>query len=245
MNTSSLPWRRDESSRSSTTAEVFPDPHFPIEQQVRSIAHSCQRAFAADIVRRLRRVTFRDALVHATDDGIMVLARHELALRDPLHAILDAHGIGLHLDAPRARERPGPRMRRPVMHLELRVARCFARPVLRELRARQAHTLAVRIGPFHLHIRAEALQADLFGFPAWIGRLTDGRARVALRLSRFASSIDETADSGVSDSATAAPARGPRLVLSWLFGSRRLARWTFAPSGDRAAAVPPAGTGQR
>lgn len=184
MNTNFVAWRPDRPNHSDATAGPFAYPDFPIEQHIRSIARCCQRAFADDIARRLQGVAFDDAFVHATDDGLVVLARHEQALREPVDAIVHAHGIGLHLDAPRARQWPGLPPRPPVMHLELRIARGFARPVFRELRARDAHLLAVRIGMFSMRIRAEALQADLFGFREWIGRLTDSRARLALRPSR-------------------------------------------------------------
>jgi len=81
---------------------------------------------------------------------------------------------------------PGKPPQEPIMHVRVATRRAAAWQVLQELRARRARVLEECVRGRLVMVRAEAPLSLLVGLPAILGAITDGEARCAMRLVRYA-----------------------------------------------------------
>lgn len=124
-----------------------------------------------------------------TASGITVCAADEDVLQEVAACVRQAQGAGVTLDAPRVHTLSDP-LRGPLqpsMFVRLRAPHPEAERALTELLRRGARILEREWQPDALVLRAEALLADLLGYPAFVRVLAPGRATLWIWLRRYVS----------------------------------------------------------
>lgn len=158
---------------------------FPVQQLVRSRTHAFQLAFAREAITRLGEPA-ESRLYEPSYKGLRILGTDEPALAEPLGSIRGWYGSDAAIGPPRVRYQFGQIVREPVMSLVIRAPRQFAVAVKRDLLRRGAEAVNMEMHPTGFIVRAQATQAELLGYPAWLEELTVGRAELHLWLSHYA-----------------------------------------------------------
>jgi len=159
---------------------------FPIQQLARSRAHAFQLAFASEAAARLgdagTRVRYEPSF-----RGLRILGHTEMVLAAPVRALGNWYGADLEVTPPQVRYQLGEAVKEPVMSLVVRAPWRLASTVRNDLLRRDARI--DHITPFHRRVcivRAQATQAELLGYPAWLDARTDGAGEVEMWLSHYA-----------------------------------------------------------
>lgn len=159
---------------------------FPIQQLARSRVHAFQLAFANEAAARLGDAG-RDVLYERSYRGLRILGRTEMDLAGPARALGNWYGSDVEMAPPQVRYQLGEVVREPVMSLVVRAPWRLASAVRNDLLRRDARI--DHITPFHRRVcivRAQATQAELLGYPAWLEALTGGAGNVNMWLSHYA-----------------------------------------------------------
>jgi len=157
---------------------------YPLEVVARSRGATSQLEFARSAQVALG--ASDEVMPKAMPRGLVLFAAHEEALDGPLRALEEIYGSELEIRGPRVRMIPGKPPQEPIMHVRVATRRAAAWQVLQELRARRARVLEECVRGRLVMVRAEAPLSLLVGLPAILGAITDGEARCAMRLVRYA-----------------------------------------------------------
>ncbi|MDM0011954.1 hypothetical protein QTH87_05815 [Variovorax sp. J22P168] len=124
-----------------------------------------------------------------TQSGITVCAADEDVLQEVTACVRQAQGASIAFDAPRVHTMRDPLrgLLQPSMFVRLRAPHPEAERALAELLRRGARILEREWQPDALVLRAEALLADLLGYPAFVRTLAQGRATLWIWLRRYVS----------------------------------------------------------
>lgn len=159
---------------------------FPIQQLARSRVHAFQLAFATEAAARLgdagARVRYEPSF-----RGLRILGHTEMVLAAPVRALGNWYGADLEVTPPQVRYQIGEVVKEPVMSLAVRAPWRLASAVRNDLLRRDARV--DHVTPLHRRVcivRAQATQAELLGYPAWLDSLTDGAGEVEMWLSHYA-----------------------------------------------------------
>ena len=158
---------------------------FPIQQFARSRAHTFQLAFAREAAARLGDCGSQLLCEHSFG-GLRILGRSEIALAEPARTLENWYGADVELTPPEVRYQFGDVVQEPVMSLVVRVPWRFAPAVRNDLYRRDG-----RIHHYESRHRmvctaeAQATQAELLGYPAWLEALTAGAGNVEMWLSHY------------------------------------------------------------
>jgi translation elongation factor EF-G len=101
-------------------------------------------------------------------------------------AVREWYGSNVAIGPPRVRYQLGEVVREPVMSLVIRAPKQFAIAVKNDLLRRGAEAVNLAMYPAGFIARAQATQAELLGYPAWLAELCGGRAELHLWLSHYA-----------------------------------------------------------
>lgn len=158
---------------------------YPVQQLVRSRAHAFQLAFAHEAITRLGEPA-EELLYEPSYKGLRILGLDEPALVRPSAAVREWYGSNVAIGPPRVRYQLGEVVREPVMSLVIRAPRQYAIAVKKDLLRRGAEAVNLEMHPAGFIARAQATQAELLGYPAWLAELSGGRAELHLWLSHYA-----------------------------------------------------------
>lgn len=158
---------------------------YPVQQLARSRTHAFQLAFAHEAIARLGEPT-DEVLYEPSYKGLRVLGLTETSLAWPAGAIARWYGGGVVIEPPRVRYQLGQVVQEPVMSLIVRVPRRFAVAVRKDLLRRGAEVVTIDFNPREATVRAQAAQAELLGYAAWLEAKTGGEGEVCMWLSHYA-----------------------------------------------------------
>lgn len=158
---------------------------YPVQQLMRSRTHAFQLAFAHEAMALLGEPA-DDLVYEPSYRGLRVLGLNEASLDGPAAAVRARYGPEVAIEAPRVRYQFGPVVEEPVLSVVVRGPRRFALRVRSDLLRRGAETVTVTFDPTEFVARAQVTQAELLGYPAWLDRLADGRAKLLAWLSHYA-----------------------------------------------------------
>jgi translation elongation factor EF-G len=159
-------------------------PHYPLEQLASSKSTRFQRGFARMAMHLLP--CFKDAVVDASDSGLVIRAASELSLGLPSEVLRQIYAADVHIGAPQVRLLYGDTVEEPVMWVRAAVPRAATEPVLHDLIGRGADIEEVDwLAPAPV-IRASAPLRELLGYPAALCALCEGRAELDMWLSHYA-----------------------------------------------------------
>lgn len=165
---------------------------YPLEVVARRRGAGSQLDFAR--AARLALSGNDEVMPEAMARGLVLFAAHEDALDAPVRALEEIYGGELEIRGPRVRLIPGKPPQEPIMHVRVATRRATTWEVLQELRARRARILEECVRDRLVVIRAEAPLSLLVGLSAVLGILTDGEAKCAMRLVRYAPLHDDPRD---------------------------------------------------
>jgi hypothetical protein len=157
----------------------------PVQQLVRSRTHAFQLAFAREAIARLGEAP-ENLRYEPSYKGLRILGADEQVLAEPIKSIREWYGSNAAIGPARVRYQLGPIVQEPVMSLVVRAPRQFAVAVKRDLLRRGAEAVNMEMHPTGFIAQAQATQAELLGYPAWLAELTVGRAELHLSLSHYA-----------------------------------------------------------
>ena len=178
--------RLSETSRRQPAGDEGPRyAAYPVQQLVRSRAHAFQLAFAHEAIARLGEPA-EELLYEPSYKGLRILGLDEPALAGPVAAVREWYGSNVAIGPTRVRYQLGEVVREPVMSLVIRAPRQFAIAVKEDLLRRGAEAVNLEMHPTGFIARAQATQAELLGYPAWLEELSGGRAELHLWLSHYA-----------------------------------------------------------
>ena len=152
---------------------------YPVQQLARSRTHAFQLAFAHEAIARLGEPA-ENLLFEPSYKGLRILGTDELALAEPIGSIRGWYGSDAAIGPPRVRYQLGQLVQEPVMSLVVRAPRQFAVAIKRDLLRRGAAAVNIEMHPTGFIARAQAAQAELLGYPAWLEELTAERAELHL-----------------------------------------------------------------
>jgi len=176
------------SERSLAARAHVEDPRqagFPIQRFARSRARAFQLAFARDAAARLGDCGSQ-VLCEPSFRGLRILGRSEIALTEPARVLESWYGADVELTPPQVRYQFGGVVHEPVMSLVVRAPWRFAPAVRNDLYRRDAniHHYESRYRMVCI-AEAQATQAELLGYPAWLDALTGGAGNVEMWLSHY------------------------------------------------------------
>lgn len=158
---------------------------FPIQRVARSHVHAFQLAFASEAAARLGDCGSQ-LLCEQSYRGLRILGRSEMALAEPARPLENWYGADVELTSPQVRYQFGDVVQEPVMSLVVRAPWRFAPAVRGDLYRRDGrirhdesrHRMVCLV-------EAQATQAELLGYPAWLEALTGGAGNVEMWLSHY------------------------------------------------------------
>jgi hypothetical protein len=159
-------------------------PAYPVQQLIRSREHAFQLAFAREAMAFLGDPT-HDLVYEPSYKGLRILGLNEPGLTGPAEAIRARYGSSVEIGPVRVRYQWGQVIQEPVMSVIVRAPRRFAIAVRNDLLRRGADALDVVSYPTGFTARAQATQAELLGYAAWLGELTGRSAQLGLWLSHY------------------------------------------------------------
>ena len=160
-------------------------PDYPIERRVRSNAHDFQLAFAQEAAARIDQ-PFDDALLAPGYAGLLVLGRHEQALKPPVDVLIALYPWKLEVGMARVRCQEGDVTREPVMRVTVNVPRFNAQAVREDLAGRTDEPVSLTFEYDRAVITTKARLARLLGYEQSLQDFTRGQAEASIRLSEWA-----------------------------------------------------------
>jgi hypothetical protein len=160
-------------------------PEYPIERRIRSNAHDFQLAFAEEAATRAHQ-RFDDALLTPGRTGLLILARHEQALKAPTDAVRALYPWKLEVGLACVRYQEGEVTREPVMLLTVKVPRSQAQAVCEDLASRTDQPVGLEYAYDHAVITTKARLARLLGYAQSLESFTRGECEVKTWLSEWA-----------------------------------------------------------
>ena len=156
----------------------------PLEAVARKRAAQSQ----AEFVRRAALVvrSTEDVRVHASEDGLRILAANEDSLAGSVAALRRLYADSVDISPPSVRVIEGKPMREPVMTVRISTRRDYTADVRQELQRRGAKILEECSGSRLFIVRGVAPMTELLGLPAALAALTRGSAVHWIRLSHYA-----------------------------------------------------------
>jgi hypothetical protein len=160
-------------------------PAYPVQQLIRSRAHDFQLAFAREAMELLGDPS-HDLVYEPSYKGLRILGPNEPALAGPAEATRARYGSGVEIGPARVRYQWGQVIREPVMSVIVRAPQRFVIVVRNDLLRRGAEAVDTVSHATGFTARAQATQAELLGYAAWLRELTCGGAQVDMWLSHYA-----------------------------------------------------------
>lgn len=188
-------------------------PDYPIERYIRSNVHDFQLAFAEEAAAQLHD-RYDDALLEASRDGLLILARNEQALKSPTAAIGALYPWQLQVGVARVRYREGDdveageaangrttidrgvtlrgvtfrdvTLSEPVMRVTVSVPRQQAQAILDDLAGRTDRQVSLNYAYDRAVIVARVRLARMLGYADLLEELTRGECSVQIHLSEYA-----------------------------------------------------------
>jgi hypothetical protein len=160
-------------------------PDFPIERRIRSHAYDFQLAFAEEAATRIHQ-RFDDALLAPGRGGLLILGRHEQALKPPTDALMALYPWKLEVGMACVRYQEGEVIREPVMLVTVNVPRFNAPAVRDDLASRTDEPVSVEYAYDRAIMTAKAKLAKLLGYPQSLECFTRGAGEVGMSLSGWA-----------------------------------------------------------
>lgn len=157
-------------------------PDFPIERRIRSNAYDFQLAFAEEAATRAHQ-RFDDALLVPGRDGLLILGRHEQALKAPTEALMALYPWKLEVGMARVRFQEGEVMREPVMLVRADVPRFNAQAVHDDLASRTDEPVSLEYAYDRALLTAKVRLARLLGYARSLERFTRGAGEARIWLS--------------------------------------------------------------
>jgi hypothetical protein len=159
-------------------------PEYPVAQLACCKSTRFQRGFARMTMHLLP--YFRDAVLEASDKGLMIFAASELALALPTEVLRQIYADDVRLEEPMVRLFYGDAVEEPIMWVRTAVPRPSAEPVVHDLLDRSAEIEEVDwLAPSPI-VRAKAPLRELLGYPAALSALCEGKAELEMWLSHYA-----------------------------------------------------------
>jgi hypothetical protein len=157
---------------------------YPLEQLARSKSTRFQHGFARMAMHLLP--YFKDAVLEASDNGLVILAASELALAFPVEVLRQIYADDLLIDEPKVRLRYGIDVGEPVMGVRAAVPRASTEPVVHDLIGRGAEIEQVDwLAPSPV-VTAKAPLRELLGYPAALSELCAAKPELEMWLSHYA-----------------------------------------------------------
>ncbi len=162
--------------------QPLPYPDFPIERLIRSNAYDFQLVFAEEAATRAHQ-RFDDALLAPGRDGLLILGRHEQALKEPTEALMALYPWKLEVGMPCVRYREGEVRLEPVMLVTADVPRFNAPAVHDDLASRSDEPVALEYAYDRAHLTAKVRLARLLGYAQSLEQFTRGAGEARIWLS--------------------------------------------------------------
>lgn len=165
-------------------ARELPHPEYPLEQLARSKSTRFQRGFARMAMHLLP--YFKDAVLEASDKGLLILAASELSAGLPSEVLRQVYADDVDIDEPKVRFFYGDTTQEPVMWVRAVVPRVNTEPVVHDLILRGAEIEEVDWFAPSPIVRAKAPLRALLGYPAALSALCEGKTELEMWLSHYA-----------------------------------------------------------
>lgn len=157
---------------------------YPLEQLASRKSTHFQRGFARMTMHLLPH--FQDAVLEASDTGLVILAASELSLVLPAEVLRQIYSDDVHIGEPKVRLLHGDTVEEPIMWVRAAVPRVNAVPVAHDLIRRGADIEEVDwLAPSPV-VRARAPLRELLGYPAALSARCEGKAELEMWLSHYA-----------------------------------------------------------
>jgi hypothetical protein len=170
--------------RTSRRPQSIPYPDFPIERRIRSNTHDFQLPFAEEAATRAHQ-RFDDALLVPDRFGLLVLGRHEQALKAPTDVIRALYPWKLEVGMACVRYQDGDVTREPVMLVTVDVSRFHAQAVCEDLADRTTAPVSREFAYDRAVVSAKVRLANLLGYADSLENLTRGEAVANIWLSEW------------------------------------------------------------
>jgi hypothetical protein len=165
--------------------QPLPYPDFPIERRIRSNAYDFQLSFAEEAATRIHQ-RFDDALLAPARSGLLILGRHESALKLPTDALMALYPWKLEVGMACVRYQEGEVTREPVMLVTANVPRFNAQAVRDDLASRTDEAVGLEYAYDRAILTAKVRLAKLLGYPQSLESSTRGAGKVNIWLSEWA-----------------------------------------------------------
>jgi len=165
--------------------QPLPYPDFPIERRVRSNAYDFQLVFAEEAATRAHQ-RFDDALLAPGRDGLLILGRHEQALKPPTDALIALYPWKLEVGMACVRYRNGEPTQEPVMLVIAEVPRFNAQAVQDDLASRTDEPVNLEYAYDRALLTTKARLARLLGYAQSLEQFTRGAGEVRMWLNGWA-----------------------------------------------------------
>jgi hypothetical protein len=166
-------------------AQPLPYPDFPIERRIRSHAYDFQRSFAEEAATRIHQ-RFEEALLAPGRGGLLILGRHEPALKPPTDALMALYPWKLEIGMACVRYQEGELTREPVMLVRVNVPRFNAQAVRDDLASRTDEPASLEYAYDRAIVTAKVRLAKLLGYAQSLESFTRGAGEVRMSLSEWA-----------------------------------------------------------
>ena len=165
--------------------QPLPYPDFPIARLIRSNAYDFQLVFAEEAATRAHQ-RFEDALLAPGRDGLLILGRHEQALRAPTDALQALYPWKLEVGMACVRYRTAEVTLEPVMLVTADVPRFNAQAVHDDLASRTDEPVSLAYAYDRALLTAKVRLARLLGYAQSLERFTRGAGAARIWLSGWA-----------------------------------------------------------
>jgi hypothetical protein len=165
--------------------QPLPYPDFPIERRIRSNAYDFQLVFAEEAATRAHQ-RFDDALLAPGRDGLLILGRHEPALKAPTDLLIALYPWKLEVGMARVRYRKGAVTQEPVMLVKADVPRFNAQAVHDDLAGRTDEPVELAYAYDRALLTTKARLARLLGYAQALEQSTRGAGEVRMWLHGWA-----------------------------------------------------------
>jgi hypothetical protein len=165
--------------------QPLPYPDFPIERRIRSNAYDFQLVFAEEAATRAHQ-RFDDALLAPGRDGLLVLGRHEQALKAPTDALIALYPWKLEVGMARVRYKKGEVPQEPVMLVKADVPRFNAQAVHDDLAGRADEPVNLEYAYDRALLTTKARLARLLGYAQSLEQFTCAAGEVRMWLNGWA-----------------------------------------------------------